>query len=93
MLRQRLAQNREFERSVATVLNAGVQPRVGRYVGNIDFVDLELSEWEAGIEDTHDLIAEHALFLPIREDLDGRVSVLSFDFKANWIPQDDEAPT
>ena len=36
--------------------------------------------------------AEHALFLPIREDIDGRVAVLSFDFKANWIPQSDEAP-
>jgi len=38
------------------------------------------------------LSVEHALFLPIREDIDGRVSVLSFDVKANWIPQDNEAP-
>lgn len=36
--------------------------------------------------------AEHSLFLPIREDIDGRVSVLSLDVKANWIPQDGEAP-
>jgi len=38
------------------------------------------------------LRVEHSLFLPIREDIDGRVSVLSFDFKANWIPQNNEAP-
>jgi len=39
------------------------------------------------------LSAEHAVFLPITEDLDGRTSVLSFDIRANWIPQSGEAPT
>ncbi|MCB9838368.1 MAG: outer membrane protein assembly factor BamA [Phycisphaeraceae bacterium] len=38
------------------------------------------------------LRAEHSVFLPIREDLDGRVSTLSIDLKANWIPQRGEAP-
>ena len=38
------------------------------------------------------LRAEHSLFLPITEDIDGRTSTLSFDIKANWIPQDGEAP-
>ncbi len=38
------------------------------------------------------LRAEHSLYLPLTEDIDGRVSTLTFDIKANWIPQDNEAP-
>lgn len=36
---------------------------------------------------------EHRVFIPLHEDVLGRTTVLSFEGRANWIPQDDESPT
>lgn len=38
------------------------------------------------------LRAEHRFFIPLREDVLGRTTVLSLEGRAGWIPQSDEAP-